>query len=163
MADIIVTGKVVTLVYRLRVSASGAIIEDVTAAYPFRFLYGSGKLLPAFEARLLGLHAGDKFSFRLPPEEAYGPHDEREVIDVPLEVFTNSDQSLSEMLRLGYFLTLTDAQGRQRVGKVMAIGGESVRMDFNHEMAGQSLYFDGTVLDIRTASSEELALGRPMM
>lgn len=163
MAEMIVSGKVVTLAYQLRVSESGALVEDVTPAYPFCFLHGSGKLLPAFEARLLGLHAGDKFSFRLPPEEAYGPHSEGEVIDVPLEVFTNSDQSLREMLRLGYYLTLTDAQGRQRIGKVLAIGGESVRMDFNHEMAGQTLFFEGTVLAVRTASSEELALGKPIM
>ncbi len=162
MSDMIISGKVVTLAYRLRVSESGAVLEDVTPAYPFRFLYGSGKLLPAFEERLLGMHAGDKFSFRLAPDEAYGGHDEREVIDVPLEVFTNSDQSLQEMLRLGYFLTLTDSQGRQRVGKVLAIGGESVRMDFNHEMAGQSLFFEGTVLEVRMASPEEQALGRPI-
>ena len=54
---------------------------------------------------------------------------------------------------------MMDAEGRRLNGKVMAIEGDAVQMDFNHPMAGNDLYFKGEVTDIRTATEEELSHG----
>ncbi len=44
-------------------------------------------------------------------------------------------------------------------GTVMEIGDETVKMDFNHPLAGEALNFKGSVVAIRDASQEELDHG----
>ncbi len=154
---------VVTVTYVLREKGPhGPSVEVVDRQYPFRFLFGQGKLLPAFEAQLEGKTPGDTFNFTLTPEEGYGPYLENEIVDVPMEIFNNSSDELKELIRIGYYLTLTDSKGQQRNGKVLAVGGETVRMDFNHAMAGKTLHFEGTVLEVREARQEEVNLGQPI-
>lgn len=155
--------SIVTVTYVLRENGPhGPSVEVVDRQYPFQFMFGKGKLLPAFESHLAGKQVGDSFSFTLSPEEAYGKHRKEEVIDVPIEIFNNSAEELKELVRVGYFLTLTDQSGQQRNGKVLAVGGETVQMDFNHAMAGKTLHFEGTILEVRPAREEEINLGQPI-
>lgn len=154
---------VVAVAYTLREDGpAGPVHEEVDRAHPLQFLFGTEKLLPAFERVLRGKQLGDGFSFTLPPTQAYGHRQEKEVIDVPVEIFNNDAAELKELLHVGYFLTLTDQSGRQRNGKVLAIGGETVTIDFNHAMAGKTLHFDGVVLAVREATAEEIAQGQPL-
>jgi FKBP-type peptidyl-prolyl cis-trans isomerase SlyD len=44
-------------------------------------------------------------------------------------------------------------------GKVIAVTNESVRMDFNHPMAGKTLHFAGQIIDVRLATTDELSHG----
>ena len=53
----------VALSYQLKVD--GQVVETVKAESPLQFVYGTGFLLPAFEANLAGLGKGDPFAFRL--------------------------------------------------------------------------------------------------
>jgi FKBP-type peptidyl-prolyl cis-trans isomerase SlyD len=39
---------------------------------------------------------------------------------------------------------------------VLEISDESVKMDFNHPLAGEDLYFSGKVVEVREASEEEI-------
>lgn len=164
LSQVIHDNTVVAITYTLRERGpEGQVLETVDRQYPLRFLYGSSRLLPAFEAQLREKKVGDSFAFTLSPAEAYGPYQSSEVIDVPIEVFTNSQEELREYVHVGYYLTLTSADGQQRNGKVLAVGGESVQMDFNHAMAGKSLYFEGRVIEARQATAEEIALGQPIV
>lgn len=150
--------KVVKLTYTLKEeNANGTVLEEVDQQAPFKFLYGAGRLLPAFESNLEGLKPGEEFSFQLPPEEAYGEHSEEQVLDIPIELFDNADAPKEELLSIGNYLSLRDKNGQEHVGKVESVGGEAVTMDFNHAMAGKSLHFEGEILDIRDASSDEIA------
>ena len=42
---------------------------------------------------------------------------------------------------------------------IASLDGDTVRVDFNHLMAGKTLHFDVEVISIRDASPEELAHG----
>jgi len=42
---------------------------------------------------------------------------------------------------------------------VVDIGPESVKMDFNHPLAGMVMHFDGKVAEVRDATQEELDHG----
>ena len=42
---------------------------------------------------------------------------------------------------------------------VVAVEGESVKIDGNHPLAGETLHFDVTVRDVREATEEELSHG----
>jgi len=43
------------------------------------------------------------------------------------------------------------------MGSVVSIGEDVVTMDFNHPLAGENMYFEGSVLGVREASAEEIA------
>jgi len=63
------------------------------------------------------------------------------------------------LLVVDNIITMQDNQGNQFAGRVAKIEEETVKMDFNHPMAGQDLYFTGKVVGVRDASPEELDHG----
>ncbi len=146
--------NVITITYELREGGPrGELMERMDVNYPFKFLFGTDKLLPAFEANLYGLAADDSFAFTLPPEEAYGPVEAGNIIDVPRSAF----QGLGEnFLIKGNCVTLTDDLGEAHNGRILSWDDHAVKVDFNHAMAGRTLHFAGTVLHIRKATVDEL-------
>lgn len=149
---------VITMTYELRNGgAQGKSLEQMDARYPFVFLFGSTKLLPAFEENLRGLQEGDSFEFVLEPDEAYGPRLLENVMEVPRTAFTEG------MLIEDNYVTLTeDNTGEKFNGKILSWNEQSVRVDFNHAMAGRTLHFKGSILKIRSATVDELIKGNPI-
>lgn len=145
--------NIVTLAYDLRERDSrGPLLERMDANWPFKFYFGSGKLLPAFEDHLRGLEEGAPFEFTLSPEQAYGPIEQGNIIDVPRSAFQSfSDNILVE----GNYITLTDDSGDSHNGRILSWTDEKVKVDFNHEMAGRTLHFSGVVLNVRAATLDE--------
>lgn len=152
--------NIVSIVYELRSgSAEGEIVEALTTEKPLTFLFGTGGLLPKFEEKLDGLSEGDNFEFLLLSEDAYGPVVESAIVHVPQTVFETDGKINDELLKMGNMVPMTDSEGRRLNGKIIAIEGEAVKMDFNHPMAGRDLYFKGEVTGVRLASDEELSHG----
>jgi FKBP-type peptidyl-prolyl cis-trans isomerase SlyD len=54
---------------------------------------------------------------------------------------------------------MRDHEGNRLDGRVLEVGAETVKIDFNHPLAGDDLHFKGEVVDIRTATEEELEHG----
>ncbi|MCF8381085.1 MAG: peptidylprolyl isomerase [Bacteroidales bacterium] len=157
---IIESNKVVSIVYDLRKdSVDGEIVESLKIDQPLVFLFGTGNLLPKFEENLNGLKKDDKFSFMLKTEEAYGPVQENAIVDVPLDVFKVDGQVDHSMVKVGNAIPMLDNEGRRLNGLVISISDESVKMDFNHPMAGSDLFFNGKVTDIREPNADELKHG----
>lgn len=152
--------SVVSIVYELRSgSKEGEVVESLTSENPLTFLFGTGGLLPKFEEKLNGLKRGDNFEFLLHSEDAYGPVVENAIVHVPQTVFEIDGQIDKNLMKIGTMVPMMDAEGRRLNGKVIAIEGEAVKMDFNHPMAGTDLFFKGEVTDIRSATEEELSHG----
>jgi FKBP-type peptidyl-prolyl cis-trans isomerase SlyD len=152
--------KVVSISYTLRKdSHEGAQIENVPAEKPLEFIFGSGMMLPAFEENLAGLSEGNDFQFMLDELHAYGPVMEENVVDLPKKTFEVDGKVQDGLLVVDNIITMQDNQGNQFAGRVAKIEEETVKMDFNHPMAGQDLYFTGKVVGVRDASPEELDHG----
>ena len=157
---IIESNKVVSIIYELRKdNNNGEVIENLNADNPLIFLYGSGNLLPKFEENLNGLKKEDEFSFMLKTDEAYGALQDNALVDVPLDVFKVDGQMDQTMVKVGNSIPMLDNEGRRLNGIVISIGEETVKMDFNHPMAGADLFFKGKVADIREANEDELKHG----
>ena len=62
----------------------------------------------------------------------------------------------AEEFQVGNVLPMMDSLGRRLQGRIVEIGEDEVRMDFNHPLAGKDLYFSGEVLGVRDATDEEL-------
>lgn len=145
--------NIITIAYELREGrADGPLMERMDPNYPFKFYFGSGKLLPKFEEQLYGLEEGQSFSFTLDPKDAYGPVEQGNIIEVPRSAFRHLG---SNALVSGNFVTLTDDEGLEHNGKVLSWNEEKVKVDFNHAMAGKKLHFSGVILNIREATVDE--------
>ncbi|MBU1009460.1 MAG: FKBP-type peptidyl-prolyl cis-trans isomerase [Bacteroidetes bacterium] len=150
--------KVVTLTYELRQkSASGELIQKVEEDKPFVYLFGVGGLLPKFEESLQGLQVGDTFSFGLTADEAYGEMTDEAIIDLDKSIFMVDGVIDQDLLTVGNSITMQDQHGNPLDGVVVEVGDHTVKMDFNHPLAGESLHFSGAILGVREASAEEAA------
>lgn len=147
----------VGLSYELKVD--GKTVETVPADAPLQFVYGTGYLLPRFEENLKGLKKGDKFEFTLDAENAYGELVEEAVVEIPKSAFMVDGQIQEGLLEVGNHLPMSDNQGNRLVGIIKAIGDDVVTMDFNHPMAGKTLNFSGTVVEVREATPEDMMQG----
>lgn len=148
----------VSLAYTLRSeSHEGNVVEATQEGQPLEFIYGAGLMLPKFEEAILGLAKGDDFKIEIPHLDGYGPTFEDRVVELPKNLFEKEGKFDEEMVAVGNILPMMDGNGNRMDGKVLEVTEEAVKMDFNHPMAGQDLFFTGSVLDIREATDEELA------
>ncbi|AMR26504.1 peptidylprolyl isomerase [Hymenobacter psoromatis] len=158
----IAQNSVVTLTYDLSVTDENqqkVLVEQAEADEPMVFLFGHSGLPEEFENQLDGKNAGDDFNFSLTPEQAYGDYDDQAVVEIPKQVFEIDGQLDDQMLQVGNYLPMADNEGNHMQAKVIEIGDEQIKMDFNHPLAGMVMHFDGKVQDVRPATAEELAHG----
>ena len=116
-------------------------------------------MIPKFEDEINGKTIGDKAEFGIKAAEAYGELDNNAVVTLPLDVFKNEGAVDLEMLKVGNVLPMQDGDGNRMDGIVTDVTETEVKMDFNHPMAGQDLYFEVEVVEVRDASAEELEHG----
>ncbi len=152
--------KVVSLIYELRLdSPSGEVVEELTQDNPLTFLFGSGNLMPKFEENINGLQIGDDFNFDLASVDAYGEVNEAAIVEVPISAFEMDGKIDHNLLTLGNTIPMRDNSGNRLNGVVKEVTTENVKMDFNHPLAGNHLFFKGQVTDIREATEEEISHG----
>jgi len=149
--------KVVALSYKLE--ADGDVIEVVTSEKPMEFLYGVGYLLPKFEDQIKDMKIGDTFDFVLSPTEAYGEIEEDAIIDMSKSVFEVDGKFDDEYIQVGQSVPMQDEEGGRLYGVVEEITDTTVKMNFNHPLAGSALHFSGAVVAVREATPEDLAGG----
>jgi FKBP-type peptidyl-prolyl cis-trans isomerase SlyD len=154
------TNMVVSLHYKLTNHKTGEQIEETSKDQPMEFLYGIERIIPAFEVNIHGLKAGDTFEFDIPSLEAYGDKNDDHVALIPLSVFFDETGKVDEtVIKVGAVLPMTDNEGNHLTGTILELTDEEVKMDFNHPLAGTDLFFQGTILDVRPATDEEIAHG----
>jgi len=151
--------KMVSLSYDLTVDNEDGekeLMERATKENPLKFMFGMGTMLEAFENNVEGLSIGDKFSFVLTPEKAYGDYVSERLIELPKKLFEIKGKFDSDRVIEGHTLPMMDAQGNRMMGSVVEVQQDVVVMDFNHPLAGETLHFDGEVIDVHEPSEEEI-------
>lgn len=150
--------SMVTLTYDLRVDdENGEVVEQATDEQPLQFLYGSGAMLPKFESHLAGLREGEPFTIRLSKNDAYGDLNEDAIVELPKHVFLVDGKFDDELISVGNTVPMMSSNGQRLNGLVLDISDDVVKMDFNHPLAGEDLFFSGKVKEVREASDEEVA------
>ena len=154
--------KVVSLTYTLRKdNTEGEILEVCQESKPLEFVYDSGMMLPHFERNILGLEAGSSFQFKLSPDEAYGEVNKDAIVDVSKDIFIIDGVLRDDLLQIGNTVPMRDNQGHPLNGKITKVDDaeNTVIIDFNHPLAGQSLHFTGKIESMREATEDEIAYG----
>lgn len=145
--------KVVTIDYTVT-DEQGAVIDSSNGGEPLAYIHGIGNLIPGLESALEGKDQGENVNASIPPEQAYGERSEELMQVVPRERFDTGEQELQPGMR---FQAQSD-QGAQVV-TVVDVNDKEVTVDANHPLAGSTLNFAVTVVDVRDATAEELDHG----
>ena len=150
--DSVQDGVVVSMEYTLRVD--GEVIDSSEGQEPLQFLTGYGNIIPGLEREMMGMKVGESKDVVVLPSEAYGEYDDEAFMDVPRNEFPK-DMSVEE----GLELNVRDDQGQSRYARVDSVQDDTVRLNFNHPLAGDELHFSVKVVNLREPTDEELEHG----
>ena len=120
---------------------SGEEIDTTRRGKPGRFCVGDSNLLPAFEQSLFGLKAGD--DEQLVIKNGFGEH-----VDDNVRVLSTNE--FKEPLEVGLVVSFASPEG-ELPGVVRKLGQKTVEVDFNHPLAGRTLIFDVSILNVEPA------------
>ena len=142
-ADLIIeNGKRVTIDYVLLINSDQ--VESTVGKEPLTFLVGSKNVIPGLENQLLGMMVGQEKKIIVDAKDAYGPVDPSAFKEVP-----KSSMPPATELKPGLVVEVDDPQGGSFPGVIWEVKADSVVLNFNHPLAGQTLEFDVKVLDIQ--------------
>ena len=122
---------------------NGEVFGTSREGQAFQITLGKGEIISGFEKGVLGMQPGDTKTFKVPPEEAYGPRREELIINVKKDNLPeNLEPSVGERLQL------KQPDGNVRSVTVAEIGENEVTLDANHPLAGETLEFDVELVKI---------------
>jgi FKBP-type peptidyl-prolyl cis-trans isomerase SlyD len=142
--------RVVTFHYTLT-DPAGKTLDSSAGLEPMTYMEGAQQIIPGLEKQMQPLKAGDKKKVQVPAAEAYGPRDERFVMNVPLD-------RLPKTLKIGQQFTIT-ADGNSPPFTVTAVTATHATLDGNHPLAGVDLSFNVEIVEVREATAEEMKHG----
>jgi FKBP-type peptidyl-prolyl cis-trans isomerase SlyD len=149
---VIEDGKVVTLNYTLRVD--GVVVDTSDDGKPIQFIQGQQHIIPGLEDELYGLEIGAQKEVVVPPEKGYGQLDPENYADIPREQFPDDIP-----LEPGLELEVREDSGKILTARIEGVTSDAIRLDFNHPLAGKELHFSVMVVDLRSATDEEMSHG----
>jgi FKBP-type peptidyl-prolyl cis-trans isomerase SlyD len=148
MTDTLAENTVASVHYTGKLPESGEIFDTSEGRDPLTFLVGHKQMIPGFEEEMMGAKVGERRTFTLEPERAYGQRMEDAVQQIERAQFGDIEPEVGMMLMsdIGPFT-------------VAAVADDLVSVDFNHKLAGETLEFSVEVVEIRAATEDELAHG----
>jgi len=145
-------GQVIMMEYTHRVD--GAIIDASSDHGPIEFIQGKGNIIPGLEKALYGLMVGYSKKVVVPAGDGYGEKDSQAYMEVPRNQFPEDIP-----METGTQMELHDEAGQPMVARIDRVGETSVRLDFNHPLAGKELHFGINIAGLRPATQQELDHG----
>lgn len=137
------SGKWVELNFALKL-ADGQVIDSTFDKKPATLKIGDGNLPEGFEALIMGLEAGAKQSFDVPPEKAFSQPNPNNI-----QTMKRSDFGADIQLEEGMVVSFADANQAELPGVIKAVEDNQVVVDFNHPLAGKALIFDVEIIAVR--------------
>lgn len=142
----------VSLAYRLQLNSGEYIRGSAEQPEILTYVAGYKELLPALENQLLGLKPEDERQFVIPALEAFGSRDPWLVQEWQKKRFPADVELRPGMLVVPYPCAIEVAYPY----KVLEVKDEIVTIDQNHPLAGEDLHYNVQILEVRSATPEEL-------
>ena len=147
--------KVVTIHYSVAETGAEPTEDSRKTDQPMMYLHGHGGVVESLARELEGKTKGDKIQVSL--ENAYGDYHADAKQRVSINHIMKEGKGKPK-LSPGMVVYLNTKEG-PRIVTVIKVGLKAVDVDLNHPFAGKVLDFNVDVLDVRDATSEELAHG----
>ncbi len=155
---IIERDTVVSFHYRLK-DENGNELERSDSDHPSLYLHGHAGMLPGISKAMEGRSAGESYEVTLSPEEGYGPRTDNASGRIPLKHARLPGQKpIRGRLKPGTVIEVSTKEGI-RQATVIKMGLKAIDIDTNHPLAGRTLNFEIDIVDVRAASTEEIAHG----
>ncbi len=142
MANISANSEVV-MHFTIKLEDGSVADSTQTSGKPAKLVMGDGSLTDNFEKCLLGLTEGEKASFTLGPDDAFGQSNPDNIQHMDRSQFAG-DIPLEE----GTIVAFAGPGGQEIPGVITEVSGESVTVDFNHPLAGQNVIFDVEIVSV---------------
>ena len=136
-------GDTVQVNYTLKL-ADGTVIESSAGREPLEFTLGAGQMIPGFEKAVFGMKVGEKKTVTIPVDEAYGPHRDDLVGELPREKLPSGLTP-----EVGQQLVMTRPDGEKVIVTITSVSDNTVMVDANHPLAGKDLTFEIELVKIQ--------------
>ena len=127
---------------------NGNVIDTTDGTGALNYLQGYHELVPGLERAIEGMKAGESKHVVVKPEDAYGKVIPEAFIEVKKEQLSKQE------IKIGNKLETRDDMGRTVYSIVEEIRDKTVLLNFNHPLAGKTLYFDVKVINVKDVSDK---------
>lgn len=138
---VVAAGKKIKFDYTLTVDK--AVVETSQGKKPLEYNPGRGELIAGLEKAMLGMKVGESKTVIVKPEDGYGP--------VRPDAFRDFDRAKMPKdvePKVGMVLEMQDEKGTSFPASIAEIKDKTVKLNFNHPLAGKELKFDVKVVAI---------------
>ena len=147
--------SVVTMDFQL-FAEDGRLVDN---RLDYEFIQGIDDVLVGMRPYLEGAKIGDSIQGKVSAEEAFGEIVDFDPVTYPKEAIGPGFYKLY----IGFDMPFEDDDGNRVSLFVKDLTSTSVTFTINHPLAGQQIGFIATINEIRQATEEELAQGRPLV
>jgi peptidylprolyl isomerase len=138
------SGDKIKVHYKGTLTEGGEMFDSSEGRDPLEFTVGAGMVIPGFDNGVVDMEIGEKRTINIPVDQAYGPKNEQNVIDV------DRAQLPPEMkeLEAGMMLQMMTPDGQPIPVTIVSYTDDKVKLDANHALAGKDLTFDLELVSI---------------
>lgn len=142
-ARTVAPGDMLEIRYALRPRGGDDIVSNFDEATPDTVTLGDGTLAPALEEWLIDLPPGERHVFLLDPWQAFGASQPELIQTLP-----RSDIPDDIALEVDQLFEFALPNGQTLAGRVLEIGDDTVKVDFNHPLADLCIEFEVEIVRI---------------
>lgn len=139
--------------YQVRV-AGGRVLKGALEPEVMDFITGYAQVVPGLEKRLIGHSVGERLSFSVPAEEAFGARHQELVFAKPRSDF-HFPEGMSPMPGMEIPL-LSEHPDAPDTVLIREVHENDIVVDLNHPLAGADLEYDLEIVEARPARSTDI-------
>ena len=117
----------------------GTMFDSSIGKSPLTFDVGAGQMIKGFDNGVMGMIVGETKTITIPAAEAYGEINPDYIRDFPISNFEGFPEIKEGMV-------VSAGNGTQ--GTIVEVDNNTVKVDFNHQLAGKTLIFNVTLVSI---------------
>ncbi|MDO9387019.1 MAG: FKBP-type peptidyl-prolyl cis-trans isomerase [Thiobacillus sp.] len=133
----VAAGDTLQLRYALRPRGGDDLISNFDDPEPETVTLGDGTLAPMLEQWLIDIHPGERHVFLLDPWQAFGDSQPDLIQTLP-----KSDLPTDMEFEIDQLFEFAMPNGETLAGRILEIGDDAVKVDFNHPLADLSIEFE---------------------
>jgi peptidylprolyl isomerase len=130
--------------------ADGQVFDSSIGYESFGFVLGSGTMIPGFDAAAHGMAVGETKTVTILSDDAYGKWTEELILTIPRDIATEEE----EPPVAGEVIYLVGGMGSVPV-TVLEVTDETLVVDANHQLVGEDLTFEITMVQIVKSEGTE--------
>ncbi|MCA9779671.1 MAG: FKBP-type peptidyl-prolyl cis-trans isomerase [Candidatus Eremiobacteraeota bacterium] len=141
VAEAIAEDSKVTTEFTLKLQ-DGTVVATTEGKEPVTFQMGSKAMMPAVQSQIVGMEEGQTKTLTLGPEQAFGQSNPEAIKEIDTEKIP------VELRKVGQALSLSGQDGKPIQARVVEIGEEKSKLDFNHPLAGRTVVVELKIIKV---------------